>query len=288
MAELLKGKPIAKSLEAEIIQKVTDFRHRGTTVKMVTILVDGDKASSVYATQKRKIAERLGIENELRRFPDHISESSLIRYIQTLNEDKSVHGIMLELPLPKHIATDSVISAIHPLKDVDGLTQDNRMANLTGTPGIYPATPQACVRLLEQNGYSLYGKHVVLVGCGKTVGMPLLHLLIRKGATVTACHAGTKDLRAHVREADILFTAVGKADLITKDMVHRDLIVIDAGIHQTPAKEIVGDTSKEAAELVAAISPTPGGVGVITTMQLFTNLISAVELQLANRQLVTV
>ncbi len=288
MKELLKGKPIANSLEAEIKQKVSDFRCRGTIIKMVTILVDGDKASKVYANEKRKIAERLEIKNELRLFQSHVSEYELIKYIHTLNEDKTVHGIMLELPLPKHISSDSVISAINPLKDIDGLTQSNQMANLTGTPGIYPATPQACVNLLEHYGYSLQGKHVVLVGCGKTVGMPLLHLLIRKGATVTACHAGTKDLRAHVRGADILFTAVGKANLITKDMVHKDLIVIDAGIHQTATKEIVGDTSKEAAELVAAISPTPGGVGIITSMQLFKNLTSALELQLASRQPITV
>jgi methylenetetrahydrofolate dehydrogenase (NADP+) / methenyltetrahydrofolate cyclohydrolase len=288
VAELLKGKPVAKSLEAKIIQKVADCRHNGSRLKMVTILVDGDKASHVYAMQKRKTAERLGIENELRHFPNHVTESELVRSIRALNEDNTVHGIMLELPLPKHISADAVISEIHPLKDVDGLTPENRMANLSGAPGIYPATPQACVRLLEYYGHSLYGKHVVIVGCGKTVGMPLLHLLIRKGATVTACHAGTRDLRSHVREADILFTAVGKADLITKDMVHDDLVIIDAGIHQTATKEIVGDTSREAAERVAAISPTPGGVGVITTMQLFTNLTVALELQSGSRQLVTI
>lgn len=284
----LAGKPLARMLEASIQQEVTTLRHRGTQVKMVTLLVDGDKASYLYALQKGKLAHTLGIEYELRRFPASVSEGTLIEFIHKLNQNAHVHGIMLELPLPAQLSTTAVIAAISPAKDVDGLTPTNREANLTGAPGIYPATPTACISLLEHYGYSVAGKHVALVGCGKTVGMPLLHLLLRIGATVTTCHAGTRDLGVHILQADILIVAAGKANLITPEMVHANLIVIDAGINQTVHQEIVGDVAPAAAKAVAAISPTPGGVGVITTRQLFANLMQAVKLQQIHRQPITV
>jgi len=287
MAVELKGKAVAEVLREHIQSGVAKWKAQSIIPRMVTILVDGDPASLVYAEQKGRIANKLGIEYELKRFPANVTERQLIDAIHRFNKDANMHGIMIELPLPSHISTEAVTAEVAPEKDVDGLTRFNRLANLSGEAGIYPATPLACVRLLKHYGYSLSGKDVVLVGCGKTVGMPLMHLLLRENATVTVCHAGTKDLRAHLAKADIAFVAVGKADLITPDMVHPNLLIIDAGINETPDHKIVGDVSPEVANYVAAMSPTPGGVGTVTTMQLFANLLTAMENQVSVKELVT-
>jgi methylenetetrahydrofolate dehydrogenase (NADP+)/methenyltetrahydrofolate cyclohydrolase len=280
MALELCGREVAEQIRVEVQRQAAAWQARGVTPRMVTLLVDGDAASAFYANAKRRAARRLGIELDVLRLPQHIEETELLRIVRELNEDWRIHGIMIELPLPTGIDSNRVIQAIAPSKDVDGLTPHNRMANLTGSMGIYPATPQACVRLAEHFGYRLAGRHAVLVGCGQTVGQPLLHLLLRKGATVTVCHAGTPDLRVHTRQADILFVAVGKAGLITPEMVHRDLWIVDAGINETPDHGVVGDVAPEVKGCVAALSPTPGGVGPVTTAQLFANLMRAMELQL--------
>lgn len=279
MTLTLCGQPLVQKMQTDIIAQVRSRQAQGQVPKIVTLLVDGDAASTFYARAKKRCATKLGIEFELMRFPREVSERTLKAAIHDLNEDPSVHGIMLELPLPAQISVDSVTESIHPWKDVDGLTQANRHANISGSAGIYPATPMACARLVEHHGYNLSGKHVVLVGCGKTVGMPLFHLLVRKNATVTVCHAGTPDVAAHLAQADIAFVAVGRAGLVTPEMVHRDLVVVDAGINEAPDGGVVGDVDAAVLDHVAAMSPTPGGVGPVTTMQLFANLLHAMELQ---------
>ncbi len=279
MTVMLNGQPVAELLQREVIAKVSSHRAHGVAPKIVTLLIEGDPASSFYARAKKRSAAKLGIEFELFTFPSHVSERKLIQTIQRLNDDPTVHGIMLELPLPHHMSSEHIINTISPVKDVDGLTRFNRQANVSGEPGIYPATPMACVRLLKHYGYTLSGKHVVLVGCGKTVGMPLFHLLIRENATVTVCHAGTLNLSTHIAHADIAFVAVGRAGLITPEMVHPNLVLVDAGINETSEHKIVGDVAPEVASCVAAMSPTPGGVGPVTTIQLFANLMHAMELQ---------
>jgi methylenetetrahydrofolate dehydrogenase (NADP+)/methenyltetrahydrofolate cyclohydrolase len=221
----------------------------------------------------------LGISVQLHRHPADVSEKALARSIQILNQDPSVHGVLLELPLPGHLSEERMTAELSPLKDVDGLCPANRLALLTGQPGIYPATPLACIRLIKYYGYTLAGKDVALVGCGKTVGGPLLHLLLHEHATVTVCHAYTRDLAVHLKTAEIAFIAVGHAGLIVPSMVHSGLVLIDVGINPLPDGKITGDVDPSVAEVVAAMSPTPGGVGTVTTVELFTNLMKAIELQ---------
>ncbi|WP_026961596.1 bifunctional 5,10-methylenetetrahydrofolate dehydrogenase/5,10-methenyltetrahydrofolate cyclohydrolase [Alicyclobacillus herbarius] len=275
----LCGRGLAEEIRTGVRSQALAWQARGITPRMVTLLIEGDPASAFYANAKRRTAQRIGIELEVLRFPADTTENELLDTIHELNENPHIHGIMTELPLPRSMDTNRVIGAIRPDKDIDGLTPHNKLANLSGTPGIYPATPEACVRLAEHHGFKLAGKHAVLVGCGQTVGQPLLHLLLRRGATVTVCHIGTPDLRVHTRQADILFVAVGKPGLIRPDMVHEKLWVIDAGINEAPDKGIVGDVDPDAAQKVAACSPVPGGVGPVTTALLFANLMQALTLQ---------
>ncbi|WP_067930121.1 bifunctional 5,10-methylenetetrahydrofolate dehydrogenase/5,10-methenyltetrahydrofolate cyclohydrolase [Alicyclobacillus kakegawensis] len=279
MTMQLCGRGLALDIRARVRAQALAWQARGVTPRMVTVLVEGDAASDFYANAKRRTARQLGIELEVRQVPADTSQAQLLSVLEQLNRDPLVHGIMVELPLPPSIDTQTVIAAIRPEKDIDGLTPHNRMANLCGTPGIYPATPEACVQLAEYHGYPLAGRHAVLVGFGQTVGQPLLHLLLRKGATVTVCHIGTPDLRVHTRQADILFVAVGKAGLIREDMVHERLWVIDAGINESPDGGVVGDVHPAAAARAAACSPVPGGVGPVTTALLFSNLMQALRLQ---------
>lgn len=279
LANMLKGQPVAELMQQQVKAAVAAWKYRGQVPKIVTLLVEGDAASAYYAQAKKRMATRLGIEYELVTFPHSVSERTILETITSLNNDSRVHGIMVELPLPSHISLGETIEAISPLKDVDGLTRFNQHANISGTPGIYPATPLACVRLLKHYGYTLSGKHVALVGCGKTVGMPLFHLLLRENATVTACHAGTLNLSTHLASAEVAFVAVGSAGLIQPGMVHPQLILIDAGINETANDKIVGDVAPEVAIAARALSPTPGGVGTVTTVQLFVNLMHAMQLQ---------
>jgi methylenetetrahydrofolate dehydrogenase (NADP+)/methenyltetrahydrofolate cyclohydrolase len=280
VAHQLLGKPVAQTMKAHIHETVSAYQRLGVTIKLVAALVEGDAASLCYAKSKARLAKQLGIEYELHTFPVRVTEQQVLSTIHHWNEDSHVHGIMLELPLPHHLDTHRILAAIRPEKDIDGLTAGNQLANMVGDPGLRPATPLACLRLLEFYGIPLRGRDVALVGCGKTVGMPLLHLLLRKGATVTVCHASTRDIGKHLQQAEIAFVAVGKPALIQPEMCHSNLTLIDAGINETPQGDIVGDAHPDVANVVKAMTPTPGGVGVVTTMQLFSNLLEAAEIQL--------
>jgi methylenetetrahydrofolate dehydrogenase (NADP+)/methenyltetrahydrofolate cyclohydrolase len=196
-----------------------------------------------------------------------------------LNDDPAVHGIMLELPLPGHLQASRITAAISPMKDIDGVTPANKLAVVTGEPGLYPATPQACIQLLKHYGYTLEGKNVALLGRGQTVGLPLFHMLQRENATVTVCHSRTPDLTYHLGHAEIAFIAVGRLHTVKAEMVHANLTLIDAGINETAEGKIAGDISPEAAMVAAALSPVPGGVGTLTTAILFQNLMKAISLQ---------
>ncbi|MGB8957167.1 MAG: bifunctional 5,10-methylenetetrahydrofolate dehydrogenase/5,10-methenyltetrahydrofolate cyclohydrolase, partial [Tumebacillaceae bacterium] len=185
----LKGKAVADLIREGVQADVQAWKTQGVEPRMATLIVEGDPASLYYAEMKGRAADKLGIDYELHKLPASVTEDFLLGIIERLNQDKSVHGIMLELPLPKHINTKRVTAAIAPEKDVDGLTPQNLLATVTGQRGLYPATPQACIRLLKHYGYELAGKHVALVGRGETVGLPLIHLLLRENATVTVCHS---------------------------------------------------------------------------------------------------
>ncbi|WP_370452370.1 bifunctional 5,10-methylenetetrahydrofolate dehydrogenase/5,10-methenyltetrahydrofolate cyclohydrolase [Cohnella sp. AR92] len=275
---LMKAKEAADQVYEAIRTKVEDWKRQGVTPRIATILVEGDPASAYYAQAKQKIAQRIGVEFALHSFPEDVSEAELLGLIGRLNEDASVHGIMLELPLPKHLSASVIEKAISPAKDVDGVTPANKLATVTGELGLYPATPQACIKLAKHYGYKLEGKNVTLVGRGQTVGLPLFHLLQRENATVTVCHSRTPDLASHLAHAEIAFVAVGRPDTVRAEMVHSGLAIVDAGINEADDGKIVGDVSFDVREKAAALSPVPGGVGTLTTAILYENLMKAIDI----------
>ncbi|GIP35268.1 bifunctional 5,10-methylenetetrahydrofolate dehydrogenase/5,10-methenyltetrahydrofolate cyclohydrolase [Paenibacillus sp. J2TS4] len=286
MGQWLHAKEAAESIRRSIAENAGRIREQqGTEIKMAVVLVEGDPASLAYAKAKQRWAARLGIGFDWVRLNPDVTEEELIMRIHALNSDVTVHGILLELPLPHHLSARTVIEKIAPWKDVDGLTSGNRMANQTGAPGLYPATPLSCVRLLEHYGYALEGKHAVVVGRGETVGMPLLHLLLRNNATVTVCHSRTPDLSVPLRQADFLFAAAGRRGLISEELVHPNLVAIDAGINETEDGQLAGDIALEAIGSLKAMSPVPGGVGTLTTAILFENLLKAYEMQQGQERL---
>jgi methylenetetrahydrofolate dehydrogenase (NADP+)/methenyltetrahydrofolate cyclohydrolase len=275
----LTAKHAAESVRAEVAAEAARLRGDGIVPKVAALLVEGDPASAYYAETKRKIAGKLGVEFELKTMPQEAKEEQLIEIVASWSRDATIHGIMLELPLPGHVTGAAVAAAIDPLKDVDGVTPAGKLTVMTGEPGLYPATPQSCIRLLQAYGYSLEGKNVTLVGRGQTVGLPLFHMLQREQATVTVCHSRTPDLKSHVERADIVIAVVGRAGLITKDMLNSASVVVDAGINERPDGSITGDVDADAIETVAAVSPVPGGVGTLTTALLFENVMKAIRMQ---------
>jgi len=281
MAILLKTKELADQISRELTAEVNRLKTDGMQPAMAVILVKGNPASEYYAKIKGKIAGKLGISYRIIPFEPDVTEQRLLQEIERLNDDRSVQGIMLELPVPKHINVRALSDSIAPGKDVDGISAANKLACVTGSDGIYPATPLSCIRIMKHFGIPLQGANVVLVGCGETVGKPLLHLLLRENATLTVCHYYTKDLSVHIQNADILITAAGCPGLVTREMVHSGLNVIDVGINET-ANGITGDVAPDVAEVVKAMTPVPGGVGTLTTMLLFENFMKAVKLQHAN------
>lgn len=279
VGQLMKGKPVSEGISLEVKKQVEQWHKQGIVLKVSTILVKGDPASHYYAQAKKRVAEKLNIAFDLHEFEQDVSQEQLIDFISGLNDNPTVHGIMVELPLPKHIQTEKITAIIDPKKDVDGVTPFNRLATMSGTKGIYPATPQACIRLLKHYGYSLTGSKVVLIGRGQTVGMPLFHLLLRENATISLCHSYTKEIVEYLLSAEIAFVATGRKNLITSDMVHSQLVIVDAGINELEDGGIVGDVNPDVLHYVKAMSPTPGGVGTVTTMILFENLLKAVQWQ---------
>ncbi|MWC27667.1 bifunctional 5,10-methylenetetrahydrofolate dehydrogenase/5,10-methenyltetrahydrofolate cyclohydrolase [Paenibacillus sp. MMS18-CY102] len=279
MSVLMKAKEAADQAYEAIKTKVEAMGKNGLHPHMAVLLVEGDPASAYYAQSKQRIASKLGVAFHLHAFPANVTEDEILRLITQLNDDPTVHGIMLELPLPKHLSANKIEQAISPMKDIDGVTPSNKLATVTGGAGLYPATPQACIKLLNHYGYRLEGKNVTLIGRGQTVGMPLFHMLQRENATVTVCHSRTPDLALHLSHAEIAFVAVGRPDAVDRSMVHPNLAIIDAGINETADGKIVGDVATDAGNHACAISPVPGGVGTLTTAILFENLMKAIGMQ---------
>ncbi|NLL17961.1 MAG: bifunctional 5,10-methylene-tetrahydrofolate dehydrogenase/5,10-methylene-tetrahydrofolate cyclohydrolase [Clostridia bacterium] len=279
MAKLIDGKAIAAEIREEVKAEAMALREKGIVPKLAVILVGDDPASVVYANSKKKAAEKVGIDFELFNMAGTTPEAEVIALIEKLNNDKSVHGIMVELPLPDHISKEKVMEAVNPLKDVDGVHPVNRGYILSGQEGLFPATPQSCVEIMLRSGVELKGKHAVIVGRGETVGKPLVFLLLKHNPTITICHSRTPDLGYHTRQADIVIAAVGKANMIKADMIKPGAVVVDAGINEVEGG-ITGDVDFEAVKEVAgAITPVPGGVGSLTTAILFKNVLLGVKLQ---------
>jgi methylenetetrahydrofolate dehydrogenase (NADP+)/methenyltetrahydrofolate cyclohydrolase len=279
LAKLIDGKAIAAEIREEVKAEAMALREKGIVPKLAVILVGDDPASVVYANSKKKAAEKVGIDFELFNMAGTTPEDEVVALIEKLNKDKSVHGIMVELPLPDHISKEKVMEAVDPLKDVDGVHPVNRGYILSGQEGLFPATPQSCVEIMLRSGVELKGKHAVIVGRGETVGKPLVFLLLKHNPTITICHSRTPDLGYHTRQADIVIAAVGKANMIKADMIKPGAVVVDAGINEVEGG-ITGDVDFEAVKEVAgAITPVPGGVGSLTTAILFKNVLLGVKLQ---------
>ncbi|HBV96846.1 MAG: methenyltetrahydrofolate cyclohydrolase [Peptococcaceae bacterium BICA1-7] len=278
-AQLLDGKKVAASIREEIKAEVAALRERGLVPKLSVILAGDDPASVVYARSKEKSCNNVGIDFELFTLPGTAKEEEVLALVDKLNKDDSVHGIMIELPLPKHIDKKKVLETLSPIKDVDGSHPINRGYILSGGDGLFPATPQSCIELMLRSGVEIKGKNAVIVGRGETVGKPLVFMMLNQNATVTVCHTKTQDLPGQVAKADIVVAAVGRAKMVKADWIKPGAIVVDAGINEIEGG-ICGDVDFENAKEVASlISPVPGGVGSLTTVLIQKNVLKAIKLQ---------
>jgi methylenetetrahydrofolate dehydrogenase (NADP+)/methenyltetrahydrofolate cyclohydrolase len=280
-AQIIKGLPVANAIREELIQKVKELSAKGIQPKLAVILAGGDDASRVYAQSKEKVGDKLGIKVEIHIRPDDVKEDELLKLVDDLNADPKVHGILVELPLPKHLRKELVMNRLDPKKDVDGVHPVNRGYLLGGQEhlALVPATPLSCIELIQRSGVELKGKRVALVGRGDTVGRPLASLLIKRDATITVCHTKTVDIGSITKAAEIVVAAAGSPGLVKASMLSPGQIVIDAGINQLPDNSITGDVETGAAEVVAFLTPVPGGVGSLTTSIIMSNLLKAIQLQ---------
>lgn len=274
---VMDGRVAAKEAKEEIKSRVSALKARGVTPALTVVMVGEDPASGVYAEQKRKNCDSVGISFSFIQLPGETSEKELLELVDRLNRDASINGILVEMPLPKHISNERIQAAIDPDKDVDGSNPANLGRLLSGLPSLRPCTPQGAMYLMEKYGVDLKGKHAVVVGRSTIVGKPVAMLLLEKNATVTICHSRTANLADIVRSADVVVAAVGRAKTVTADMVKPGAVVVDVGINSTP-DGIVGDVDYEPVSKVAsAISPVPGGVGPLTIAMLLGNVVQAAE-----------
>jgi len=274
-AGLLDGKKVASEIKAAVAKKAAELKAQGITPGLTVILVGENPASKVYVGQKEKACAEAGFNSVLLEMPGTATQEELVETIARLNTDPSVHGILVQLPLPRQIDPDAVIAAIDPAKDVDGFHPVNVGRLVAGLPCMVPCTPLGVVRLLEAYGLPLAGKHAVIVGRSAIVGKPMAHLLLAKDCTVTICHSRTPDLASFTRQADVLVAAVGRPKTITADMVKPGAIVVDVGINRLETG-LVGDVDYGPARDVAGwLTPVPGGVGPLTIAMLLKNTLSA-------------
>ena len=276
-AKIIDGKILAAEVKACAAQAVRFLQERyGITPCLAVLLVGDDPASQVYVRGKANDCEACGIESRVIRLPAGTTQAELLARLGTLAADSAVHGILVQLPLPRHIDPAAVIEAIPPEKDVDGFTPVNAGRLLTGEPCFAPCTPAGCLRMIEAAGVELDGKHAVVVGRSNIVGKPAALLLMQKNATVTVCHSHTRDLAAVCRTADVLIAAVGKAGFITADMVKPGAVVIDVGINRGADGKLHGDVDfAPVSEIASCITPVPGGVGLMTRAMLMLNTVQA-------------
>lgn len=280
MGNLIDGKAIAGEIRERVVQQVAEYKARGIEPRLAVILVGDDPASVWYAKSKKKAAEKIGILYDFYELSAETGEADLLELVDRLNNDEDVHGIMVELPLPAHIDADQVMERVSPIKDVDGVNPINRGYILQGSEGLFPATPESCIECVLSTGVELKGKKAVIVGRGETVGKPLVFMLLKYHPTITICHSRTENLAEEVRQGDIVIAAAGRAGLVRGDMIKEGAIVVDAGVNEVDGA-YVGDVEFEAAaKRASAITPVPGGVGSITTVLLFRNLMKGLRMQL--------
>jgi methylenetetrahydrofolate dehydrogenase (NADP+)/methenyltetrahydrofolate cyclohydrolase len=277
-AKIIDGKTIAQEVRAEWKLRADALKARGTTPGLAVIIVGEDAASKVYVANKVKACAELGLHSEHIALPADTSEAALLAKIAELNADKKIHGILVQLPVPKHINSEKVLNAISPDKDVDGFHPLNVGALSTGNMRFAPCTPYGCMKLLEKAGVSIEGKHAVVVGRSNIVGKPMAMMLLQANATVTICTSKTVDLAKFTRDADILVLAIGRTKMITGDMIKPGAAVIDVGMNRDENGKLCGDVDFNSAKEVAGwITPVPGGVGPMTITMLVANTVQSAE-----------
>ena len=280
-AEILSGKIMSESLRAEIAERVARLKEKGVTPGLAVILVGNDPASEIYVRNKGNGCAEVGMYSRTINMPAETTQEELENAIGELNADPAIHGILVQLPLPKHLDEQAALAKILPEKDVDGFHLINAGHMLTGTPGVVACTPRGALYMIKSTGLDLNGLEAVVIGRSNIVGKPMAMLLMRENCTVTVCHSRTKNLAEHTRRADILVAAVGKAGFVTADMVKPGAVVIDVGINRVDGK-VKGDVDFDAVKEVAGwITPVPGGVGKMTITMLLANTVEAAERTLA-------
>lgn len=283
-ARILEGKVFAQQIKEEAKKKADCLKETyGVTPGLAVVIVGENPASQVYVRNKHKACEALGIYSEVIAMPESTTKEALIAKVDALNANPKIHGILVQLPLPEQIARfeSEILDRIDPMKDVDGFHPVNVGRLVTGQPALVPCTPFGCIRMLELAGISIDGKKAVIIGRSNIVGKPMLHLLLQRNATVTICHSHTKDLASITREADILVAAIGKPYFVKADMVKPGAVVIDVGINRIAPKKLAGDVDfEQVKEVAGAITPVPGGVGLLTIAMLMQNAVHAAEMQI--------
>ncbi len=276
--QLIDGNALSKQLRGDVARRAAALKARGITPGLAVILVGENPASQVYVRNKVKACEDSGLHSVLEKYEASMTEAQLLARVEALNNDPSIHGILVQLPLPAHIDAHKVIESISPAKDVDGFHVASAGALMVGQPGFWPCTPYGCMKMLESIHYDLKGKHAVVIGRSNIVGKPMALMLLQQNATVTICHSGTKDLKAMTLQADVVVAAVGKRNVLTADMVKPGAVVIDVGMNRNDEGKLCGDVDFEGVRQVAGwITPVPGGVGPMTITMLLVNTLEAAE-----------
>ena len=278
MAQIINGKEISSIIKNDLKLQVEDLKKQGKECTLVVIQVGNDPASTVYVSNKKKACEYIGINSRSYELPEETTEEEMLKLIDELNADATVHGILCQLPLPQHINEKKVIHRIAPEKDVDGFHPQNVGALMIGEQGFVSCTPAGVIELLKHSNVEIEGKHCVVIGRSNIVGKPMAMLMLRENATVTVCHSRTKDLKNICKQADILIVAIGKPMYITAEYVKEGAVVIDVGIHRDASNKLCGDVDYEAVEpICSAITPVPGGVGPMTICMLMKNCLDAMK-----------
>ena len=281
-AQLIDGNALSAQLRADVARRAAVLRAKGIIPGLAVILVGDSPASQVYVRNKVKGCNDNGLHSVLEQYPADLSEAALLARVDALNQDPAIHGILVQLPLPKHIDAQKVIEAISPAKDVDGFHVASAGALMVGQPGFWPCTPYGCMKMLESlnggKGYDLRGKHAVVIGRSNIVGKPMALMLLQQNATVTICHSATANLKAMTLQADVIVAAVGKRNVLTADMVKPGAVVIDVGMNRNDEGKLCGDVDFAGVKEVASyITPVPGGVGPMTITMLLVNTLEAAE-----------
>ena len=277
-AQKIDGIALSAKLRSDLAARAVALKSKGVTPGLAVILVGDDPASAVYVRNKIKACADTGVHSVFENYEASLPEAELLARIAALNTDPTIHGILVQMPLPKHINPHKVIEAISTAKDVDGYATLSAGELMTGQPGFRPCTPYGCMKLIETTGIDLRGKHAVVIGRSNTVGKPMALMLLQANATVTIVHSGTPDIGAHTRQADVVVAAVGKRNVLTADMVKPGAIVIDVGMNRNDEGALCGDVDYAGVKAVASfITPVPGGVGPMTITMLLVNTLESAE-----------